>query len=406
MRLSASSPADGRGVAVIGAGIVGACIALALRKRGHRVTLVERDAPGAGCSHGNSGAISAGSVAPLALPGVVASVPRMLRDPEGPLHLPWHQAPRVLPWLLRFVASASPERVQKAAAQLADLHRGAVQAHVTLASEVGASHLLLRRGHLHLYPDEAAASKDALGWALREQHGYVVQRLDRAGIVALEPHIPERYRSGRFLEDHATILDPRAYVERIVQAFVAQGGSWLHETVRSLRRDPGDGWVVQGARQAYHFDQVVVAAGVWSRELLGSLGVALPLESQRGYHVQYEGGADLVSRTVVLADHKIFLTPMLGGLRAGGTVEFGGLRRPPEPRRAAVLHAITTRCFPSLQTRSHTVWMGHRPCMPDSLPRIGAVSRRPGLWLAVGHGHLGLTGAPATAALIAQAMSS
>lgn len=402
--MSALPSVDGRGVAVIGAGIVGACIALALRKQGRRVTLIERDAPGAGCSHGNSGAISAGSVAPLALPSVIAGVPRMLRDPQGPLHLPWHQAPRLLPWLLRFVASARPARVQQAAKQLADLHRGAVQAHAALAAEVGASRLLLHRGHLHLYPDEAAVAKDALGWALREQHGYAVQRLDRADIVALEPHIPECYRSGRFLEDHATILDPRAYVECIVQAFLAQGGAWLHDTVRALRRAPGGGWTLQSAQQEHTFEQVVVAAGAWAGELLAPVGVALPLESQRGYHVQYEGGAELVSRTVVLADHKIFLTPMAGGLRAGGTVEFGGLRRPPDLRRAAVLHTIASRYFPALQARPHTVWMGHRPCMPDSLPRIGAAPGRPGLWLAVGHGHLGLTSAPATAARIAQAM--
>ena len=68
------SSANPRRVAVIGAGIVGASIALALRRRGAAVTLVDRDEPGSGCSFGNSGAISPGSVAPLAMPGVLASV--------------------------------------------------------------------------------------------------------------------------------------------------------------------------------------------------------------------------------------------------------------------------------------------------------------------------------------------
>ena len=65
-------------VAVVGAGIIGACIAYALAKRGAEVTLIDRDEPGRGCSYGNSGAISAGSVAPVAMPGVLASVPKML----------------------------------------------------------------------------------------------------------------------------------------------------------------------------------------------------------------------------------------------------------------------------------------------------------------------------------------
>ena len=62
-------------VAVVGAGVVGSCIALALQKRGAAVTLIDRDEPGRGCSYGNSGAISPGSVAPLAMPGILSSVP-------------------------------------------------------------------------------------------------------------------------------------------------------------------------------------------------------------------------------------------------------------------------------------------------------------------------------------------
>ena len=94
-------------VTVIGAGIVGAAIAFELRKRGHDVLLVDRDEPGRGCSFGNSGAISPGSVAPLALPGVLASVPRMLLDAQSPLRVPLSYLPRALPWLARFARRAS-----------------------------------------------------------------------------------------------------------------------------------------------------------------------------------------------------------------------------------------------------------------------------------------------------------
>mgnify|MGYP003349846074 FL=1 len=95
-------------IAVIGAGIVGCSIALELRKRGADVTLVDRDAPGQGCSKGNSGAISPGSVAPLAMPGVLASVPGMLLDPESPLYLPLRYLASAMPWLVQFIASARP----------------------------------------------------------------------------------------------------------------------------------------------------------------------------------------------------------------------------------------------------------------------------------------------------------
>ena len=150
------------------------------------------------------------------------------------------------------------------------------------------------------------------------------------------------------------------------------------------------------------FDQVVVAAGAWSRRLLDPLGIRLSLESQRGYHVQFNGAAGTIARTVVLADRKVFVTPMEHGLRVGGTVEIGGLRPPADMRRAELLRRIACETFPELQHVGSSQWMGHRPCMPDSVPVVGPAPKHPGLWLAVGHGHLGLTDSVNTARLIAE----
>ena len=51
-----------------------------------------------------------------------------------------------------------------------------------------------------------------------------------------------------------------------------------------------------------------------------------------------------------------------------------------------------------------TEWMGHRPCMPDSVPRVGPAGHHPGLWLSLGHGHLGLTNSARSGVLIADAI--
>lgn len=395
-------------VAVVGAGVVGSCIALALRKRGAAVTLIDRDEPGRGCSYGNSGAISPGSVAPLAMPGILSSVPRMLLDEESPLHLPLPYLPKAAPWLLRFVASAQPSRVALSAAKLAALHTGALDRHEALARELGVPELFVRRGHLHLYPDARALAKDAAGWRMRQHYGYPFRQLDRDGILALEPRVGERYRIGVFVADHATIVNPFRYVQAMVRAFTARGGRLRREEVRAMTPLDGGRWrlATAGASDGADdsFDQVVVAAGAWSRRLLDPLGLHLALESQRGYHVQFQGGRDTVSRTVVLADRKIFITPMEDGLRVGGTVEIGGLERPPDPRRAAILERIARETFEGLDDLQATQWMGHRPCMPDSVPVIGPAAGRPGLWLAVGHGHLGLTDSINTAQSIASGM--
>ena len=398
-----SSAASHRTVVVVGAGIVGVCIAYALVKRGLHVTLVDRDEPGSGCSFGNSGAISPGSVAPLAMPGVIASVPRMLRDPESPLYLPLAYLPRALPWLLRFVSSATPARVAATAQKLDALHRGAVDAHLQLAREVEVRELIVQRGHLHLYPDRDAWLKDDASWRLRAQYGYAFELIDRAGIEALEPRVSKRYTVAAFLPDHATVVNPFRYVQAIARAFVERGGHFVGGTVASVTASAGAQWQVNTERKPMLAHEVVIAAGAWSNALLAPLGVSVPLESQRGYHVQYRGPPP-VSRTVVLADKKIFVTPMEEGLRVGGTVEIAGLYAAPDTRRAGLLARLAQENFEGLDATGSTVWMGHRPCTPDSMPVIGRAPGHRGLWLAVGHGHLGLTDSVNTATRITDEM--
>ncbi|KAI3591047.1 D-amino acid dehydrogenase small subunit [Cupriavidus sp. U2] len=402
MTTSAPTPSSPR-IAIIGAGIVGSCIALTLRKRGATVTLIDREGPASGCSFGNSGAISVSSIAPLAMPGVLASVPKMLADPDSPLRLPLSYLPAAMPWLTRFVLSATPQRVERAAGALAALHAGAVDKHEALARDIGVPELFMRRGHLHLYPSAAALQADGAAWQLRQRFGFRFETLDRAGIDALEPGVAARYQAAIYLPDHGTILNPARYTRAIADAFVSRGGQLVRDDIQRMTSGAG-GWTLHGANGTHVADHVVVAAGAWSRRLLDPLGVRLQLESQRGYHVQFSGMRDVVTRTVVLTDHKIFVTPMEDGLRVGGTVEIAGLKRPPDPRRAAILERIARETFQGLADSPVTTWMGHRPCMPDSVPVVGEAAGHRGLWLAVGHGHLGLTDSLPTAERIADAL--
>jgi D-amino-acid dehydrogenase len=207
-----------------------------------------------------------------------------------------------------------------------------------------------------------------------------------------------------YLADHGTVLNPFRYVQAIARAFAARGGEIRRAEVTGLAR-AGGWWTVATNAGPIECDAVVVAAGAWSRSLLDPQGLKLPLETQRGYHVEFDAAAP-VSRTVVLADRKAFVTPMETGLRVGGTVEIAGLAAPPDWRRAASLVRAVREAFPSLTAEPARRWMGHRPCLPDSVPFIGPVPGRPGLFAAVGHGHLGLTDAPGTAQRIADALAT
>jgi len=392
------------GVAIVGAGIVGLCTAYAMRQAGWRVTLFDPNPPGSQCSSGNAGALSSRSVAPLAMPGVLGTAWSMLLDATSPLHIPPRYWLRAAPWLAGFVAAARPARVRVIADALDRLLAGSVDAHARLAAEVGVPHLVRRNGQLHLYPGEREFAKDRASWNLKREYGLKMEQVGRAAIAEMEPAVGPAYGMGLFLPDEGWMAEPLRYAQAIAARLAQMDASFVTARIAALSRDDA-GWTLTDGAQRWHAGRVVVCAGAWSRPLLAALGHDVPLETQRGYHLHLAQPNVQPGRVVVLADRKVFITPMDGGLRIAGTVEFGGLERPLNRRRAMLLAGHTQAGLPGLQIEAPSVWMGHRPCLPDSLPVLGPVPGQPGLWCAFGHGHLGLTGSANTGPLLARAMA-
>jgi glycine/D-amino acid oxidase-like deaminating enzyme len=391
-------------VVVIGAGIVGVCAAWHLLRRGASVRLIDGDEPGLGCSYGNAGALSFGSVAPLAMPGVMRDALSMLLDPAAPLRIPLRYLPKAAPWLWRFVRASRPGEVRRISQALSTLLANSIERHIDILDEVGASDIVRRTGQLHLYPDERWLRKDALSWQLRKDHGLRVERLGRGDILALEPEVGPDYTIGMFTPDQGMSINPYRQVTAIASDFARRGGQIIRDRVVAIVVVGNRVRAVRGEGASYACDHAVICAGAWSTQLLTELGYALPLESQRGYHVTISSPGVTVTRPVIAADRKVFLTPMEDGLRAAGTVEFGGLARAPSRRRADFLVRDVSRVFPRAQIPAQwSFWMGHRPCFPDSLPVMGP-SRHHGLWLNFGHGHLGLTMSATSGELLARAI--
>lgn len=393
-------------VVVVGAGIVGLCVAWHLASRGMKPLVLDGEEPGIGASSGNAGAISAGSVAPLAMPGVLKQVPQMLTDPKGALHIPMTYWPRALPWLLRFVASARPARVEQIATALGALLFGAMEQHRKILEAEGAADVIRDTGQLYVYRDAKQIAKDRESWDLRQRHGLRMEVLDRAGLLALEPEVGADYTVGVFLPEQGSSVDPKRQARIVADGVRRMGGEIRRAAVRAITTEGRRVTGVETEAGTIAADEVVIAAGAWSAALLRPLGFRIPLESQRGYHVMLPDAGITLSRPVVPADRKVFLSPMDGGLRVAGTVEFGGLDRAPTPQRAAYLLEDLKAVFPQARTESaQPFWMGHRPCLPDSVPVIGPAKAWQGLWCAFGHGHLGLTGSAPTGAVLGAAIA-
>jgi D-amino-acid dehydrogenase len=326
----------------------------------------------------------------------------MLLDPASPLRVAPGYWLKAAPWLARFVAASRPARVQEISNALAALLRPSIEHHARVLREIEATDLLRRDGQLVVYRNEAQLAKDNAVWHLRRRHGQEIQVLDRAGILALEPAIGPAYTVGVYLPDQAMVADPYRYCEELARALAERGADIVRDEVRAIEVEPLG---VRLSQRSLPADNVVVAAGAWSAALLRPLGLRIPLESQRGYHIALKDTGVDIHRPVVPADRKVFITPQQSGLRVGGTVEFAGLDAPPNPARANLLLKDLAAVFPQARlTGPRSDWMGHRPCLPDSLPVIGESPAHRGLWLAFGHGHLGLTGAAVTGDVLASAM--
>jgi D-amino-acid dehydrogenase len=392
-------------VVVVGAGIVGVCAAWHLLRRGAEVTLIDRDEPGLGCSFGNAGALSFGSVAPLAMPGVMRDALGMLFDPSAPLRIPLSYLPKAAPWLTQFVRASNADDVRRISKALSSLLANSIEKHVEILDEAGATDIVRLTGQLYLYPNEKWLQKDAMSWQLRRDYGLRIDRLNREGILALEPEVGPDYPIGMFTPDQGMSFNPYRHVTSIASDFVRRGGKIVRDRVAAIETDGPRVKSVRGENATYVCDHAVICAGAWSAQLLSGLGYVLPLESQRGYHVTVAAPGITVSRPVVAADRKVFFTPMEDGLRVAGTVEFGGLARAPNRKRADYLVRDMARVFPRAQISADwSFWMGHRPCMPDSLPVMGP-SRHRGLWFNFGHGHLGLTMSASSGDILARAIS-
>ncbi|MBY4596923.1 FAD-dependent oxidoreductase [Ottowia caeni] len=390
-------------VAVIGAGIVGLCVAHALREAEYDVTVIDPEPPGSQCSSGNAGALSGGSVAPLAMPGIWSQAFSMLLDSSSPLHIPVNYWLPALPWLRRFTASAKPERVAQIAQALKFLHTDAVALHRKMAAQVGCPELVRDTGQLHVYPDDASLAQDAGSWELKRAHGQVSELVNEQAIRALEPALSGRYKTGMFLPEDTWVAGPLRYAQSIASSLQRMGVTFVTRKISDLARD-GAQWTFRSGDWSGCSEHVVLSAGIGSRELLRTLNRDVPLESQRGYHVQLPNPGIELSRVVVLADKKVFLNPLEGSLRVAGTVEFGRAGTAMNERRALLLKDHAEQGLNGLNTQGLELWMGERPCLPDSLPVLGPVPDAPGLWCAFGHGHLGLTGSVNTGKLLARAI--
>lgn len=388
-------------IVIIGAGIVGVTVAHALLDEGHEVELVDREGPAAGASAGNAGWIAHMDILPLASPKAWAYMPKWMLDPLGPLTISPAHLPKLLPWLLRFVAASRPSRIAVGSAAIHALNAAALPAWERRLAALGLDGLLRRRGILSVWTDrhefEAAAALHARQNAL----GIPVERLDPAQLRAIEPAFGAEVVGAALYPTGAHVCDPRDFTVALHDSAVARGLRFTRATVVDLTHEPEGLTLTTTEGATIRADRVVLAAGAWSKPLAARVGDRVPLDTERGYNITIPAGTLGISRPVMFEGKGFVVSPLDTGDRIGGAVEFAGLTRPANWKRVDAMIGRLRRVLPHLGAIEGERWMGFRPSIPDSLPVIGRSRDEPRVVHAFGHGHYGLTQAAATAEMVA-----
>ncbi len=385
-------------IAVLGAGVVGLAVAGALLACGHEVTLVDPGPPGGGASYGNAGTIADYAVMPVGTPEVLRNLPSLLFNRNSPLSIRRAALPALAPWLLRFARQSLPGAARRNAAAIAALVADACPRWEALAARIGGEDLLQRRGCLYLYETSAAYRAAGADMAGRRALGIAAELIGPEALAAMEPGLPAVEGGAAFFPKAVFLADPGAMVGRLA-AQVLRGAELLPARAERISRVTG-GVLVEGPGLHLRARKVVLATGAHGKRLAASAGDRLPLDTERGYHVEWDMAAPRLSRPTCPTSRGFYLCPMTGRLRVAGTVELGGLTAPPSPHRIARLIEGAQAIFPDLGPPDRD-WMGFRPSMPDSLPVIGPSRGGAEVIHAFGHGHIGLTLAPVTAAIVA-----
>ena len=395
-------------VVIVGGGVVGLSVAYACARRGHRVTLLERQPEKrGGCSFGNAGMIVPSHFTPLAAPGMVALGLKWMWNPESPFYIQPRLSWDLLAWAAKFWRAATPERVAEAAPLLRDLSLLSRACFVEQA-ESGLEFGLVQKGLLMLCKTAHGLDEESRTAAQANELGVPAQVLDAGATAALDPAVTMDIAGSVYFPKDCH-LPPERYLAVLQRELARLGVEFRWSTeVTAWRTDKDRIVAAQTSEGEITGDEFVICGGAWSPIAGRTLGMRLPMQAGKGYSLTLKQPRQLPSICAIFTEARVAVTPMDGALRVGGTMEIAGLNETINPRRVRGIIRSVPRYYPEFREEDFDgiePWSGLRPCSPDGLPYLGRTARWQNLICATGHAMMGLSLAPATGRIVEELVS-
>ena len=393
-------------VLILGGGVIGLSCALFLLEQGRSVRILEKDTAGGATSHGNCGTITPSHALPLAAPGMIGKALKYMAQADAPFYIKPSTDRSLLEWLLRFSLRCNAR----------DQHRSALaKAALLNASRTLLEQLIARHGldcgfetTGEMYVCKTREGLDALAQELPllAECGVAAELLDADTLAASEPALLPGMAGGIYFPNDAHFR-PDAFCAALAQTVRALGGIIEeHCEVLALASDGDRITHVETANGRRQGGQVLVALAAWSPAMVRNLDLALPIQPGKGYSISYSLPPIVPKTPLVLTERSVCVTSWADGYRLGSTMEFAGFDDSLNVKRLDALER-GARDYLKAPVGEHVVsrWYGWRPMTYDDLPILGRSPKHRNLFLATGHGMLGMSMSAITGQLLAAQMT-
>jgi D-amino-acid dehydrogenase len=389
---------------------MGLSCAYYLAREGFRVTLLERNVENAdSCAHGSAGYISPSHVIPLAAPGMVFKGLKWMLSSRSPFYIEPRLDGELMRWGWLFARHCTKAHTRRAAPVLRDLCLIGRRLFVELAEVTGNTFELRTEGLLNLCQTQEALDHEARGLAaLANELGVEARVLDARQTAALESGTRLAVAGSVYFPIDAH-LTPRKFIPALTGLLKEMGVKFRWSTsVYGWRADNGRIAAVHTTAGDLTADEFVLAGGSWSPAMVTGLGIRLPMQAGKGYSLMLDRPRFRLTKSLILTERRVAVTPMGDQLRFGGTMEISGHNDKVRPERVEQIVAAARAYFPEFTAQDFAnikPWFGYRPVSPDGLPYIGRFRRHQNLTAACGHAMLGVSMGPSTGLLVAELLA-
>lgn len=397
-------------VVVLGGGIIGLSSAYYLKESGHEVTLIDKTDITSNCSYGNAGYVCPSHFIPLATPGIVKQGLKWMWNSRSPFYVQPRFNLSLIDWGLKFMKSATPEKVAEAAIPLRDVAILSKKHYEEWTRLPQFNFAYDQKGLLEIFQTDAGAEHAAHTVHKAHELGLTdTELLSYEQLQALEPQTKIIAKGAIHFKCDAHLY-PNKLMEQMI-AHLKQVGVVFktNEEAIGFENEGGKITKVKTNKGIYDTDSVVIATGSWSRELAAKMEVKIPLVAGRGYSVTLEDSPYTINHPAVLIEGRAALTPMDGNkIRFGGTMEITSTNTPPRIERVEGLLAAVKQFFPEFDVpvpSIEQVWYGYRPCSADGLPYLGRTKQWKNVVIATGHSMLGLSLGAGTGKIVSEILN-